>query len=431
MKPSPDCASKPESLRQHSVWMIYGHGIAVTFQAIYFTLIGRMLGSSEYGAFVGVVSLVTVLSPLSGLGMDMILVRNISRDRDSFAVCWGTALRVNFYGFGALLAIAFLIGHFTLRSDLYALIPYIALSDGLFGKLTQLASRAFQGAGYLANTAKLTALTNVARAITACLLFLYAHLRNLHVSAQLWTQIYWLSSFITALIAFIAITKSLGWPKFQKISWAELTDGLSFSLSSSSISVYNDIDKTFLTGSGMFHAAGIYAAAYRVIDVASIPIYAIYTAATPRFFREGERGIGRSVPLAYKLLKRTIPYGIVLAVGMFLLSPLLPYIFGSSFQESSSALRWLCLLPLIRGLHYAWGTTITSASSQWRRTGTQIGAAMLNLALNAWLIPRWSWHGAAIASLLTDGALAISNWGIVEWLRTKEQPSPTVTIHAA
>jgi O-antigen/teichoic acid export membrane protein len=80
----------------------------------------------------------------------------------------------------------------------------------------------------------------------------------------------------------------------------------------------------------------------------------------------------------------------------------------------------LCLLPLIRGLHYAWGTTITGSSSQWYRTATQLGAAGANLILNAALIPRWSWRGAAVASLLTDAGLAAASWLVVQYLRTRK-----------
>src|ERR1700748_2066028 len=93
------------SLRLHSIWMLYGQGIAVAFQALYFILIGRTLSSNEYGAFVGVVALVNVLSQFSSLGMEMILVRNISRDPSTFAPTWGMALRVSIYGFVGLLMI--------------------------------------------------------------------------------------------------------------------------------------------------------------------------------------------------------------------------------------------------------------------------------------------------------------------------------------
>ena len=409
-----------DSLRQHTIWMISGHGVSVLLQAGYFILIGRTLGSREYGAFVGVVALINVLSQFSSLGMEMILVRNISRARESFAATWGNALRISTSGFIALLALAMLIGHFTLKPELRLLITYIALSDALFGKIVQLASRACQGAGQLSQTAKLTALMNFARMVTAFGLFLFAQLRHIHADAHLWTSVYWVSSLATAVIAFGMVTTRLGWPKFERIRLRDLTDGFSFSLSSSSISVYNDIDKTFLASEGQLYAAGIYSAAYRIIDVASIPIYAIYTAASPRFFREGESSVTQASLLANQLLKRTVPYGLGMALLLLVGSPVLPYVFGPSFRGSVDVLRWLCLLPLIRGLHYAWGTTITGSASQWYRTWTQLGAAVFNLLLNALLIPRWSWQGAALASLLTDTGLAASNWVMVQYLRMRQ-----------
>jgi O-antigen/teichoic acid export membrane protein len=106
---------------------------------------------------------------------------------------------------------------------------------------------------------------------------------------------------------------------------------------------------------------------------------------------------------------------------MYLGAPFLPRILGSSFGESSNALRWLCLLPLIRCFHYAAGTTITGSVSQWYRTVQQFTAALLNLALNVLLIPPFSWRGAAVASLLTDGTLAAMNWACVCWLIARQE----------
>ena len=420
-----------DSLRRNTLWMISGHGLSLSFQAAYFILIGRTLGSHEYGAFVGVVSLVNVLSQFSSLGMEMILVRNISRARESFAVSWGNALRISAFGFVISLAVAMLIGHFALKPELQRLIPYVALSDALLGKIVQLSSRAFQGASMLAQTARLTALTNVARCISAFGLFLLTAFVHLHADALLWTRIYWLSSLATAIVAFGSVTKLLGWPGFGRIHMRDLTEGFSFSLSSSSISVYNDIDKSFLAAAGQLYAAGIYSAAYRVIDVASIPIFAIYTAATPKFFREGERDIRGAAAIANRLLRRTVPYGVAIAAGLFVGSPLLPYLFGASFRGSVEALRWLCLLPLIRGLHYAWGTTITGSSSQWYRTATQLGAAAANLLLNVVMIPRWSWRGAAVASLLTDAGLAAASWIVVQHLRSRKSAQEISITQAA
>ena len=409
-----------ESLRRGSLWMISGQAVAMAAQAVYFVLIGRALGSREYGAFVGVAALVAALSMFSTLGMEMILVRNISRDRASFSTTWGHALVISSIGFLSLLAAAMLYAHFALRPELRPLVPWIALADGFLGKLVQLAARAFQGAGRFAWTARLMALIYVGRAVTAALLLAWARAHSVHATALLWAKVYWLATFFVALFALTLATLHFGRPRFVRIRRVDLTEGLSFSCSSSSISIYNDIDKTFLVTLGQTWAAGIYSAAYRVVDAASAPIYGVYAAAAPRFFREGATGVRPARAFARTTLSRTLPYSIAVAGLLFLGAPLLPVLFGPSFRGSVEALRWLSLLPVLRALHYAWGTTITASASQWNRTATQFGAAAFNLCLNFLLIPRWSWRGAAVASLLTDGALALASLFVVKRLLRRE-----------
>ena len=420
-----------ESLRKSSLWMISGQGVGMAAQTVYFVLIGRALGSQEYGAFVGVAALVASLSMFSTLGMEMILVRNISRDRTSFASTWGHALVITSVGFLALLAAAMLYAHFALRPELRPLVPWIALADGLLGKVIQLAARAFQGAGRLAWTARLTALIFIGRAATAGLLWMWARAHSTHATALLWARVYWLASLCIAVFALVLASVHLGLPRFVRIRRADLSEGLSFSCSASSISVYNDIDKTFLVTLGETWAAGIYSAAYRVVDAASAPIYAVYAAAAPRFFREGARGVRPARDLGRRTLKRTLPYSIVAAALLALGAPLLPMVFGQSFRGSVAALRWLCVLPILRSLHYAWGSAITASASQWNRTATQFGAAALNLCLNFLLIPRWSWRGAAVASLLTDGALALASLFMISRLLRRDDTAPQETLASA
>ncbi|MGB7168217.1 MAG: oligosaccharide flippase family protein [Acidobacteriaceae bacterium] len=409
-----------ESLLHGSLWMVSGQGVAMAAQIVYFILIGRTLGSREYGAFVGVAALIASLSQFSSLGMEMILVRNVSRDRTSFPRTWGHALLFTAAGFLALLAASMLIAHFTLRPELRALVPWIALADGLLGKLVQLAARAFQGAGHLTWTARLTALTYVGRVVTAAGLWIFARAHHLRSTALLWAHLYWIATLAVALLALILATVRLGRPRFARIRRTDVSEGLSFSLSSSSISVYNDIDKTFLVSLGQTHAAGIYSAAYRVVDAASAPLYAVYAAAAPRFFREGAASVRSARDFARTTLRRTLPLAVGATVLLALAAPLLPIVFGPSFRDSVAALRWLCLLPVLRALHYSWGSAITGSASQWNRMATQFGAAALNLILNALLIPRWSWQGAAIASLVTDSALAAASYGVLARLVRRE-----------
>jgi O-antigen/teichoic acid export membrane protein len=291
----------------------------------------------------------------------------------------------------------------------------------MFAKVVLLASRAFQAFSDFRLSANLMALTNFARAAVAGALFLNYLRTHTHPTAYAWTQIYWVSSLVVAVIGFGTVTAKYGLPRWAGISAKTLSDGFSFSVSSSSVSIYNDIDKTFLVSLGQEKATGIYSAAYRIVDVASTPIYGIFAAAFPQFFREGAKSVRHAKDFSLKLLRKTVPYSVAAALLMAGCSKLLPYVLGSSFAASTSALRWLCLLPLIRCFHYAAGTAITGSVSQWYRTGQQLAAAALNLGLNALLIPRFSWQGAALASLVTDGALAAMNWVCVSWLISRQE----------
>jgi O-antigen/teichoic acid export membrane protein len=93
-----------------------------------------------------------------------------------------------------------------------------------------------------------------------------------------------------------------------------------------------------------------------------------------------------------------------------------PLVIGKSYAASVPAIRMLALIPLLRCFHYAAGNAISGCASQWYRTGAQLFAALLNLGLNLMLIPHWSWKGAAIASLITDGSLGVMNWATFLYL---------------
>jgi glycosyltransferase involved in cell wall biosynthesis/O-antigen/teichoic acid export membrane protein len=404
-------------LRHQAAWLLSGNSVSIVFQAVYFLLIGRMLGAAQYGAFVGVVALVGTLAQFSSLGMEMVVLRTVACDRHSYAAAFGRGLAITAMGFVILLAGGMLVGKRILPHSLLQLFPYLALSDALFGKVTQICARALQGADHARWSAKVVALTSAMRATAALALWIAVKARGATLALMTWVEVYSIAALVTMAIAFVITTVVLGKPAWARIRRVHLAEGLSFSLSNSSISIYNDIDKTVLVANGMLAAAGAYGAAYRILDIVSTPIVSLFAAASPRLFRDGARcGPMGTAAGARSLLRWTTPYGLVLIPMLILAAPLMPHLFGRSYSISTQALQLLCLLPLLRGLHYAWGTAITACASQWLRTGTQAGSAVLNLLLNLWLIPRFGWHGAAVASLVTDGLLAATTFGVMRVL---------------
>jgi len=97
----------------------------------------------------------------------------------------------------------------------------------------------------------------------------------------------------------------------------------------------------------------------------------------------------------------------VLTVGILVGAGLIPYVLGAEYERSVEALRWLAFIPLLRAGHYFFSAALTGAGYQDIRTGIQAAVAIFNVLINFWLIPQYSWRGAAWASLASDGLLAI------------------------
>jgi O-antigen/teichoic acid export membrane protein len=161
---------------------------------------------------------------------------------------------------------------------------------------------------------------------------------------------------------------------------------------------------------GMNVANGIYSTAYRVVDMATMPIWSMYTSALPRMFREGKVSMEENARTARKLLSSGILTGLTASVACYFCAPLMPVLAGRSFGASASAIRWLCLLPVFRAFALSAGAGLTTSGNQTLRTWVQVIAAVFNFAVNLYLIPRYSWLGAAWSSLLTDAFMGVGNW---------------------
>ena len=218
----------------------------------------------------------------------------------------------------------------------------------------------------------------------------------------------------------------VGWycapPSFRlNLIVPSVREGIHFSSSAASQSVYDDIDKVMLARLSSVEAAAIYAVAYRFIDGAMLPIRSMAAASYPEFFRQGKHGVTSAFSLARQILRRSSVYGIVIAFVLFISAGFLPLVMGRAYVEGALALRYLCLLPVLKSVHSFLTDTLTGANYQWQRSSVQILVAAFNILLNFWIIRAYSWRGAAWSSLLTDTLLAALLYIVIRWHLRREQ----------
>jgi O-antigen/teichoic acid export membrane protein len=409
-------ALRASSLARNAGWMMVGQSLNLILQAGYFILLARLLGVEEYGIFAGAFAFVAIATPYSSLGSGMLFVRYVSLNSGDFAAYWGNILLTTL-GFGSLLTILlYILAPHLLNPASASLILLVAIGECIFRQLIICISQVYQAFEQLRMTAAITLLISFLRLMAVVVLASLLH----QATAWQWAVS---SLIVTALAAAAAsgiVMASYGRPQLDsRIILSRLTEGFGFSLAGSTQSAYNDIDKALLSHYGMNIANGLYTMAYRVVDIATIPITALDTAALPRFFRQSQKGVNSVVSISVRLAKRAALLGIIMSSCLFLAAPLIPRIVGIGFNGSEAALRWLCLIPAFRGIHQLTGSAITGMGFQRYRTAAQFGASALNLLLNLWLIPRYGWLGAAWASLITDGGLGVANWSMLQYLQRK------------
>ena len=404
---------------RNAAWMFAGQGTSYVLRVIYFVLLARMLGSGEYGVFVGAVAYASIASQYSGLGSGVLFLRYVSQDRNRFGEYWGNILASILIS-GTLLSIglAMLARHLT-HGNSWFLMLLVASSECLWAKLAQACGQVFQAFERL----RITALLNIAGYAMRLAAVAYLGLRSSSLVAVRWAEAAWFVSLASAVVTSVAVTLAFGLPRFNlRLTLRSIPEGFGFSFAGSTSVFYNDIDKGMLSHAGQDTANGIYSLAYRIVDMATLPVMAIDLASMPRFFRDGNEGVHRGKLLASKIIKRTSLLGLLVAVLLFAAAPVIPRMTGTGFTASIQALRWLCLIPFFRGFQMSAGAALTGAGYQNVRTAMQVLAGVMNFCLNLVLIPRFSWLGCAWASLATDAAIGALNWTALLYLAGSFSP---------
>jgi O-antigen/teichoic acid export membrane protein len=405
--------------------MLLGQGLKLLIQAIYFTVIARSLGAQNYGAFVGVVGLVGILLPFATLGSGNLLIKNVSRDKHQFRESWGRALLTTSLSAVALFGVVVLISHFLLPANIpLKLIMMVAASD-LFGtSITGICGHAFIAFERMKWTASINVLLSALRLVAALILAT----SHANPTALEWGELYFASTTIVTLLALMLVLVKLGAPAFNfRRHAAEIREGFYFSVGQSAQTIYNDIDKAMLARLSTLEATGIYGAAYRLIDVSCTPLSSVLVAAYPNFFRVGVDGVPATLRYVKPLILRALGYATFVAVALWVGAGVVPLILGSEYRLTVEALRWLAVLPLLKAVHFFLSDALTGAGYQALRTAINAGVAVFNVFINMWIIPAYSWRGAAWSSIASDALLVCAIGTAVFVLSRRSQGLPDRT----
>lgn len=195
-------------------------------------------------------------------------------------------------------------------------------------------------------------------------------------------------------------------PKFEiDLSFWKPTikEAWSFGLIGLSGNLYTYIDSIMLSVFQGTEVVGLYSAAYRLMLVTLFIPTTINTAVFPvmsRFYNSSRE----SLNLMYeRYFKYMIIVGIPMGVGTTILAKsIILLIFKSGYIESVGALQILIWTMVFTFIGASFVQLLQSINKQLIITKISIICVIINILLNLVLIPRYSFIGASIATLLTE-----------------------------
>jgi O-antigen/teichoic acid export membrane protein len=363
-------------MASRTVWSAGGDLTLLVSTLGIFYLLTQELGPGGYGHFVGAQVLVTTLSTFSSGSVGMLIMQEVVREQRPVQEVLRVSLGLSLLAGVVCVAVTVPIG--------LLLLPGLSITSlVLFAVAQMLARLAAVAALFLTGSTSMLAL-----AVSFCVLGTAGALASLlYVSRR------------------HGLSLRPGLP-----GRSEARTSLSYACSLLSFSVHEDADKLLLVRLADPVVAGLYAAAYRGVQMATLPLRALVSA-SHRTFLEPDDGQPRAA--VRRSLRVTVPaaaYAGVATVGLIAAAPLVPRLLGPEYGGAQAMFVLLAPLVLLRSLSHLAFNGLMGLGRNGVRLAIVVTSAAVSVVGNLLLIPEYSWRGAVVATLVSEAVFAAATW---------------------
>jgi O-antigen/teichoic acid export membrane protein len=192
--------------------------------------------------------------------------------------------------------------------------------------------------------------------------------------------------------------------RVQPAKWGVwLKEAAPLALGSALDTVYFRLDIVMLSLLGTFTAVGVYSVGYKFSDlIGAIPAAVITPAAALLIshWGSGDDSFHRTVKQAYLIL---CVAAVGAGVGFFMAADrLVPLLYTERFADATTSARLLVVGQAIHFSTMLWFIVLVAANRRRLYPVTMLLGVVLNIGLNLFLIPRYSYNGAGWATVITE-----------------------------
>ena len=217
---------------------------------------------------------------------------------------------------------------------------------------------------------------------------------------------------VAVLIAFIAVYRKAGYFKidisFQSLK-KNLLDSWPYALLILLMALYTKVDSVMIDRIVGSTEVAYYAAAYRLLESVNQLPYLFSIILLPMFSKMFSKNEDLSglVKLSFSLILTIL---VAVSVASFMHAGAIIQLLypDPAYSQSVEILRVLILSSLSFGALFVFGTLLTAKGSLKLLNSISAIGFTANILLNFALIPRYGAYGAAVATFITQGLMAIS-----------------------
>ena len=399
-------------IAKHTTVQVIGRFIGFGLSLVSIIFLTRYLGTDGFGKYITIIVFVNVVSVCAGFGLDQILIKEYFKTkRTKHLIANSLALRA----IGSLLIfiIGAIIGHFLPYAPIvkigiwvYSLSSFLVAVELIFLDIFQINLRMYYQV--IAETInRIITLLLIIASIYLNLGLIFILLSTAAGSAmQILIAYFWVNRIVTIKL------------RFNFKMWRNLlVKAIPLGISAVLIFVYYKIDTVLLSLLKPSADVGIYGAAYKVLDIVStfpgmfcgllLPVFAnVFTKnRMPHFNKLIQKG--------FDVLAIT---GIPITIILFCLArPIILLVAGNQFTSSVLVLEILAPSAALIYLNWIFWIAIVGGDKQNKLILPYLLITIFNIILNLILIPRYSYLGAASATIITQLLALFIPW----WLAKK------------
>lgn len=362
--------------------------------------IARYLGPQQFGLFQYAAAYVALFTIISSLGLDQLVVRDIVRAPDCKDETLGTTLALRIVGgVGTVVMTAVTVFALNRDSQLTIILGTIMAIATIFN-----AFNAIEFWFQAQVKSKYTVIAKNTAFLFVTLLRVILIQQQAPLIAFAWAMVV---ESVLGAIGLIIAYKAKGQNFLQwRVSWQRaktlLLESWPLILSGFAIMVYVRIDQIMLGQLIGEKSVGFYSVAAKLAELWYFIASAIVGSVTPSILKAREE----SQTLYYQKFQKLFNIMAIVTFGLaivmiFLSKPLIMLLFGQEYTPASSILS-IYIWSAVFGF-FGWGKSIwiiAEGYTTYALITTCLGAVM-NIALNFWLIPAYGGNGAAIATVIS------------------------------